>query len=289
MTGTDIPSDTPHHHSAPVPAQGPESGGTTRDPNVRKSLPDTGFANDTGEPDAELAAALDAWVRAQGAADAAELRAAEDAVHAALPGTRLLVPVVAVLGEVEETADGHAVEKSSDMAVPTINSPDGSRRALPAFTGTAALARWRADARPVAVPAHTAARAALQERADTLLLDLGGPAPFPVSGARLYLLARGGERRAPVDDPAVAEAVRGHLAGCEPVSAAYLEQREGADLTLRLVLAGGVGREEIQRAAGDLAERLAADPVLRTVLVDGLSLALHPPGTPAPSNLLYEI
>ncbi|SCD76500.1 SseB protein N-terminal domain-containing protein, partial [Streptomyces sp. DvalAA-14] len=66
---------------------------------------------------------------------------------AALHGARLLVPVVALLGEAETGPDGLRREKTSDMAVPTIQAPDG-RRALPAFTSTASLARWRPDARP---------------------------------------------------------------------------------------------------------------------------------------------
>jgi hypothetical protein len=249
-----------------------------------KNIPNPGFANDTGEPDTGLASALEVYARERGGPDRTT---AEDAVHAALPGTRLLIPVVAVLGETTRDAAGRAMEKDSSMAVPTINAP-GGRRALPAFTGTAALTRWRSDARPVAVFAHDAARAALQERADTLLIDLGGPAPFPVAGARLYLLARGGEPVAPIEDPAVADAVRALLEDCAAVRAAYLEPDGGTDLTLRLVLAAGMDRAAVQRAAELLAADLAADPVLRVALARGLALALHPPGTPEPAALLYR-
>ena len=78
---------------------------------------------------------------------------------AALHGARLLVPVVAVLGEAETGPDGLRREKTSDMAVPTIQAPDG-RRALPAFTSTE---RWPAGAptpAPVAVPLRAGAAGA---------------------------------------------------------------------------------------------------------------------------------
>ncbi len=56
---------------------------------------------------------------------------------AALQRSRLLVPVVAVLGEVEVDADGLAREKTSDMAAVLLRGADG-RLALLAFTGTPA-------------------------------------------------------------------------------------------------------------------------------------------------------
>lgn len=213
--------------------------------------------------------------------------AAEDAVHAALPGTRLLVPVVAMLDEAETDEAGRQREKSSDMAVPTIEASDG-RRALPAFSSVEALSRWSAEARPVAVRAHEAARAALQERADTLLLDLGGPAAFPVAGARLFLLARGGEPIEPLHDPAVADAVRTRLEQAPSVRAGYLEPGSGSDLTLRLVLVAGLDRDAVRQVAHDLASELAADRVLRAILARGLDLALHPPGTPVPHEPLFS-
>ena len=49
--------------------------------------------------------------------------------------TRLLVPVVAILGEVEHDEQGLAHDKTSDMAAVLMTGRDG-RKALLAFTGT---------------------------------------------------------------------------------------------------------------------------------------------------------
>lgn len=106
----------------------------------RKNIPDPGFAGDDGSPEPRLAAALTAW-------SAAPSGTAETELLALLADARLLVPIVAVLGETEIGPDGRKGEKTSDMAVATLRLPDG-RRGLPAFTSLDALARWRPDARP---------------------------------------------------------------------------------------------------------------------------------------------
>ena len=55
-----------------------------------------------------------------------------------LQQARLLVPVVAVAGEVEVDEQGLAHDKSSDMATVLLTGRDG-RTALLAFTGTESL------------------------------------------------------------------------------------------------------------------------------------------------------
>ena len=128
---------------------------------------------------AEVAAALAAYASGTGGH--------ADAVTA-LRTSRLLVPVVALLGEVEYDERGLAHDKSSDMAAVLLTGADG-RMALLAFTGTDALAAWNPEARPVAVPTAVAARAAVQERAAALVVDVAGPVPFVVEGEDLRALA----------------------------------------------------------------------------------------------------
>ena len=144
-------------------------------------VPDPGFAGDTGAVPADVGAALASYADDPGtyAAALATLRTA-----------RLLVPVVALLGEVAIDEAGLAHDKSSDMAAVLLTGADG-RTALLGFTGTEPLHRWRADARPVPVTAQVAARAALQEGAAALVVDVAGPVPFVVQGEDLVGLAAG--------------------------------------------------------------------------------------------------
>ncbi|HSR28125.1 MAG TPA: SseB family protein [Actinomycetes bacterium] len=146
-----------------------------------RTIPDPGFADDSGEADPVLAGLL--ADRARGAASSGQ-------VLAALQDCRLLVPVVAILGEVELDEQGLAHDKSSDMAAVLVQSAGGSTGLL-AFTSTATMARWNPDARPVPVSATTAATAAAQDGASALLVDLAGPASYVVEGDDLTRLAAG--------------------------------------------------------------------------------------------------
>nr|WP_227464603.1 SseB family protein [Nocardioides lijunqiniae] len=112
------------------------------------------------------------------------------AALSALASARLLVPVVAVLGEVEVDEHGLAHDKTSDMAAVLLEGADG-RLAMLAFTGTDSLAAWNPEARPVPVSAQTAAQSALQEEAAALVVDLAGPATFVLEGDDLLGVASG--------------------------------------------------------------------------------------------------
>ncbi|MBC2903460.1 SseB family protein [Streptomyces cupreus] len=239
---------------------------------ANKNIPDSPFPDDDGSADPRLSAALVAW---------AEDRTAVAPVLQALKGARLLVPVVAVLGEVEEDENGLRREKTSDMAVPTLRA--GDRKALPAFTSTDSLARWEATARPVAVHLHQALEAAAHEKADTVVLDLAGPVPFELMGPALLALAEGRTTADPLDDPAVVEAVRAAVAAEPAVVRAHLGPGQ-ADGTLALVLDPAVAPAEAARA---VAERIAADETLRARLVRGLDLALLPAEATPPGEPLY--
>ncbi|MGI5424685.1 SseB family protein [Streptomyces sp. CA-179760] len=240
---------------------------------ANKNIPDSGFSDDDGSADPRLSAALAAW---------SEERGAVGPVLDALKGARLLVPVVAVLGEVEEDERGLRHDKTSDMAVPTLKA--GNRTALPAFTSTDSLARWDPAARPVAVPLHQALQAAAHEKADTVVLDLAGPVPFELTGSALLALAEGRSSTDPLADPAVITAVREAVAAEPAVLRAHLGPGR-ADGTLALVLDPSATPAEAARA---VAERIAADETLRARLVRGLDLALLPAEATPPGEPLYE-
>jgi hypothetical protein len=148
---------------------------------VRRTLPDPGFEGDDGAASGEVSAALEAW-RGGSTAYVEAL--------AVLQRSRVLVPVVAVLGEVEYDDQGRAHDKTSDMATVLLTRADGQRGLL-AFTGTGSLAMWDPEARPVPVAMADAARAALQDGADALLVDVAGPVPFVVERPALEALAAG--------------------------------------------------------------------------------------------------
>lgn len=139
------------------------------------------FPDDDGTASPAVAAALESYT---GDPDAF------GAVVTALAPSRLLVPVVAVLGEVEYDEQGLAHDKSSDMATVLVTGADG-RQALLAFTSQASLQRWNPEARPVPVPAPVAAQSAVQEKAAALVVDIAGPVTFVLEESDLEAFAGG--------------------------------------------------------------------------------------------------
>lgn len=252
-----------------------------------RALTDPGFADDDGTADAALLDVL-AEVRAGG-------RDRFDA-YPALAEARLLVPVVAVLGETPAVAPvrgatGEGVpaarpsDKDADMAVMTLVAPDGAK-ALPAFTSLAAMAAWDERARPVPVSTRRACEAALFEQAEALVIDVAGPASLTVAGAALRALAAG---RVPVrpaaDDElraALGAAVRGVAALADLVEHAGLVEADDRPL-LGLVARPGAAAAALAAPARQLADAVAADPVARERLDNGLQIAVLPPGTNIPA------
>jgi hypothetical protein len=147
---------------------------------MERAIPTSGFADDTGGAAPEVSAALAAYAGGGPTAD----------VLAVLQDARVLVPVVAILGEVEHDEAGLAHDKSSDMATVLLTGRDG-RTALLAFTGTDRLQAWDSEARPVPVSTRLAAQSALQDGAEALVLDVAGPTTFVVEGDDLTALAAG--------------------------------------------------------------------------------------------------
>jgi hypothetical protein len=147
-----------------------------------RRLPDPGFAGDDGSVSERLRETLTRY--------GVDPATRYDETLTVLQDQRLLVPVVAVLGETEQDERGPARDKTSDMASVLTKGRDG-RTALLAFTGTEPLHRWDPQARPVPVTAPEAARAAVHDGAAALVVDIAGPVMFAVETDDLRELAQG--------------------------------------------------------------------------------------------------
>jgi hypothetical protein len=158
---------------------------------VELTAGDERYRDDRGAADPAVAGALAAYAAGT---------AGEHAVLAALAAARLLVPMMALPGEAGGSLDGQKGapdrekgtldgEKNSEMALPAIVGTDG-RRALPAFTSLDTVRRWKASARPVPVQADAVWQSAVAE-GSVVVIDIAGPVPLLVEGARLAALATG--------------------------------------------------------------------------------------------------
>jgi hypothetical protein len=203
------------------------------------------FRDDNGAADPRVAQALAAYVAGEGS---------EQAALAALSAARLLVPVVAVLSGGSAPTQG---DKNSEMVLPTLIGRDG-RPAVLAFTCLDTLTRWRSNARPVPAEAERVWRAALADGC-AVVIDVAGPVPLAVEGARLGALAAGQPVPPPHEDPDVRAAVEAAVAAEPAISGFSLaaSSADGTDLAIRLSLGVRDWEPVVDRAASSIAARLA--------------------------------
>ena len=155
-----------------------------------------------------------------------------------------------------ETPAHGACAASKEMAFPTLIGRDG-RPALLAFTSLDALVRWRPGARPVPAPAAQVWGSAAGSQC-AVVIDVAGPVPLAVDGARLHALAHGEPPPAPQNDPDVHAQVADVLAA-EPaiVGVRLAGGTEGTDLAVRLEFRPGDTAPPVQGVAEAIAGRLA--------------------------------
>lgn len=222
------------------------------------------YADDDGTADPLILSALAAFAVGEGS---------ERSALTALAGGRLLVPVVPVVTGEPGHHDPAAVdaevcqpetgqepprlpgpgEKASDTATPRLIGLDG-RRAVPAFTSVEAMRLWQPGARPVPVPAREVCHAAAQESA-AVVVDVAGPVPLAIEGARLVAIGRGEAVPAPHEDPDVAEAVAAVLAGRLDVAAFRLgPAAEDRDLEIWLTFAPESAGNDPAAAAAEVGQ-----------------------------------
>ncbi|MGO1544763.1 MAG: SseB family protein [Gulosibacter sp.] len=164
------------------------------------------WQNDDGTAPKELAEAL----RKFRAGEASPVEVVD-----ALRDTRLLVPLVAELGEEGLNDQGVKVDKSADLSIVTVKAPDG-RGVVPVFSSVDAMKRWDDTARPVPVESRRAALAAVDEGHDLLILDPGSPdTEFAVRRPAVWAISQAIDYELPWRDPEVVAQVQ-KLLGAEP-------------------------------------------------------------------------
>jgi len=224
-------------------------------PWTGRALTGTGFDGDLGEADVDLAAALD---------DPQE----ETVLMRAVAQARLLVPILAAPSGIDDSGE-LMVETSTDMAVVTLTSPDG-QRALPVFSSLAALSAWDAAARPSPVTSARAAQAAVSERCDVMLLDLGSGHECVLRPSMVWALAQQREWLPAHTDPFVTQALSRATADEADVIDCVCESDPAGAGILRVVLRlrPGLDSAQVQALATRIGEQIATDGEARARIDD---------------------
>lgn len=186
-----------------------------------------------------------------------------------LPGTRLLVPLIAELGESEIGAHAQKVDKSAELSIVAVSTPDGAT-AIPAFTDVAAMLAWRVDARPVPVAAEKLALAAVGEGHTRVVIN---PATDRVALRRpqLKALATGKQWLNPATDDQVLRAF-GRIFTPEPLIEAHEIRNadpcgtlQSAELEIQLALRPGLVAVELQAVLARLAMAVSQLPEVEEI------------------------
>ena len=211
------------------------------------------YSGDNGEADANLIEAISKFQSGQ---------VGSDEVLRAIAKARLLIPLVANLGEGEQGAHGHQVDKSADLSIVTVLTPD-NQRALPVFSSVAAMSKWNPEARPVPNNGRKVALAAASEGNTRLVLDPMSETEFVVRRPGIAAVAQDLPWITPANNPEVVEIINNVLAERGSVESFTLVEGDpickllGQELLVVLYLEPGLSEKQLKALEDGFFEKIA--------------------------------
>jgi hypothetical protein len=212
-----------------------------------RSFEQNSFADDDGKAPAELVAAIAAFRGGQ--------IGAEQVVDQ-IRISRLLVPLIAQLGESEIGAHGQQVDKSAELSIVTVKSPD-DQESLVVFSSVEAMSLWNPASRPVPTDAIRVCLAAASQMSTRVVLDPGSETEFVIRRPAIAKIAQSLTWSPPENNPAVLAVISDSISGevnvvsFEAATADPLSVLAGSELEVRLTLEPGleplIVRELIER------------------------------------------
>lgn len=228
------------------------------------------FAGDDGSAPPALVAALDRF-----AADRDPIGVVD-----ALRTSRLLIPLVARVGDSEIGEHGLTVDKSAELAIVTVAGPDG-RDVLPVFSSVDTMSAWNPDARPVPSDAVRVALAAASESTELVVLDPGSRTEFAVRRPAVWAVAQQKPWIPPDRDPAVQKVFADSVAAEPDILTLELTAGDPAarllapELTVTLTLRPGLDQPTLAALITRVQAAWSTSPTIAAA-VDSLSLKLRP-------------
>ncbi len=239
-----------------------------------RSFEQNAHADDDGSAPVELMDAVAAFRAGENG-----LEAVVDAVR----GARLLVPLLAAAGETGVTAQGLTVDKTQELAVVTVATPD-HRTALPVFSSVEAMQSWNPKARPVPVDGVRVALAAAGEGTPVVLLDPGASA-LALRRPAVWAIAKGEPWQPPERDAQLLALFQQSVSDEPAVRRIRAESGDpaaslhGPELVIELMLDPGLDQPSLNGIVERLSDRWAASEYF-AAHVDSLGLKLVPAGPP---------
>ncbi|TAL43957.1 MAG: SseB family protein [Salinibacterium sp.] len=226
-------------------------------------------SDDDGSAPEALVAAIHAFLNGEGG---------EADVVDALRDARLLIPLVAELGEEGQSDAGLKLDKTQELSIVTVEGPDG-RTVLPAFSSVEAMKHWQASARPIPLPAVRFALAAVSEHTDLIVLDATTDAEFAIRRPAVWALAQKQPWTPSYRDPEIFTAFVDAASPEPSVLSVHLTAGDprarlaGPELIVHLSLASGLDQPALDALLARLQVRWAHSELI-AARVDSLGVKL---------------
>jgi hypothetical protein len=228
------------------------------------------FANDDGSARPEL---LNAIHEFHETGDASK-------VFSEFSKSRLLIPLLADIGESEEGAHGQTVDKSADLSIVNVETPDG-QVGLPVFSSVEAMQRWNGTARPVPSDAIRVALAAASEGTTRIILDPGSETEFAFRRAAIAAMAQQQNWMPPHLSPEVVSefengvAAEGAIAKVLVSSLDPQSRLAEPEVKVELQVVAGLSKEQLEEILHRVTQIWAASDVISSS-VDSMALVVKP-------------
>lgn len=194
--------------------------------------------------------------------------------------SRLLIPLLADLGEAEVGAHGQTVDKSADLSIVNVETPDG-QVGLPVFSSVESMQLWNATARPVPSDAIRIALAAASEGNTRIILDPGSETEFAFRRAAIAALAQQKDWAHPMYDEDVIDAIGAGVEDGEPIVAIGVGTADpqsrlaGPEVKVELQVKRGLAKAELEQVLQRVTANWAANKVI-TTSVDSMTIVVKP-------------
>ncbi len=234
-----------------------------------RELEENRFAGDDGSAPKEFVTAISGFRSGDlGQADVVD----------ALRVSRLLVPLLAQLGESEIGANGLKIDKSAELSIVTVKAPD-DQDALVVFSSVAAMQRWNPSARPVPTDAIRVCLAAASQLSTRVVIDPGSDTEFVIRRPAIAQIAQSLDWQPAELNPSVRGVVGQSVASESQVVDFELRSADpevklaGAELEVALKLVNGVSPADVR----ELLERVSkywAESEAFALAVDSVTIKL---------------
>lgn len=228
------------------------------------------FANDDGSARAELISAIQ------------EFHISGDATNVFIEfsKSRLLIPLIAELGETGVGPHGETVDKSADLSIVTVQTPD-LQTGLPVFSSVETMKAWNELARPVPSDAVRAALSAATDGTTRIILDPGSATEFAFRRSAIAALAQQKSWRPPQLDQHVIAAFEAGIADEENVQSVAVSSLDpmsrlaGPEIKIELKVKVGLDKDQLEQVLHRVTQAWAASEAIASS-VDSMALVVQP-------------